>query len=60
MAETSKERNAEYWRSKAEELRAKAESVGSVQARLSLLGMAAIYESIARRMEGKGPNHKPA
>jgi hypothetical protein len=60
VAETSQERNADYWRNKAEELRTKAESLGSAEARLSLLGMASIYDSMASRLEGKGLDDKPA
>lgn len=60
MAEISQERNADYWRNKAEELRTKAESVGDAEARLSLLGMASIYDSMASRIEDKGLDGKPA
>ena len=59
MAEISQERNADYWRGKAEELRTKADSVGNAEARLSLLGMASIYDSMASRIEAKGVDDKP-
>jgi hypothetical protein len=51
------EHNAAYWRAKAEEARATADSLESPEARKHMLSCAASYERLAELAERKPPQH---
>lgn len=55
-SETCATHNPEYWRAKAEEARAVADSMQSEQARTHMLSVAEIYDRLAQLAEKEPPH----